>query len=159
MFGENIVRLKFSTRLNYHKNVTCITIKDDHLPKPLDVKFGIKRNSVGEIVINDSDDIKRIIDYLNSLRLIEDNPTEYEDIDIDAVGYFTILIIRDNDENGDNGDNGYDVIDFETNYLTFAPNGYDSSATRYYIKNSGYNSKTQSSNTYKFLRNLLTAGA
>jgi len=104
------------------------------------------------IEITDSDDIEIIIDFLNSLKLIEDNLTEYEYIDLDEVGYFTITIFRDDYENDNDA---HDVLAFETNYLSFIPNGHDWTGTRYYIKNSGYDNKTKNSNVHQFLLELI----
>lgn len=145
VFRDNIIRFKLSTRLNYHENVAYIKIKDARLKKVTD-------DDIWDVEITDRKDIEKIIKYLNSLKLIEDNPTEYEDVDLDQVGYFEIGIFRDGYENDSDA---YDWIVFQTNYLAFVPSGHDWKATRYYIKNSGYDSKTQNSKTFKFLYDLI----
>jgi len=142
--------------LNYHENVAFIIIHDDRLSKDLNSESESKiydlGGFVGDVMITDRNDIEKIIKYLNSLMLIEDNLTEYVDVDLDEVGYFRITIFRDDYENDSRA---YDSIEFETNYLSIIPSGNDRHATRYYIINSGYNNKTKSSNVHQFLLDLI----
>ena len=145
-FRDNIIRLKLSTRLNYHENVSHIKIDYEHMIEDME--------GISEVEITNRADIEKIINYLNSLVLIEDNPAEYEDIDLYEVGYFEIFINRDKNENGPED---YDIIAFQTNYLAFIPGGSDCEEIRYYIKNSGYNPKTKSSKTFEFLYDLINA--
>ena len=152
IFRENIIRLKLSTRLNYSENVAYITIYDDRLIEVVGSNSEIEINSIGDIEIHNREVIEKIIKYLNSLELIEDNLTEYEDVDIDEVEYFDVTIFRNDNEKYLNG---YDIIAFQTNYLSFIPEGHDCYGTRYYIKNSGYDPKTKTSKTFEFLYDLI----
>ena len=156
IFRENIIRLKLSTRLNYHENVAYITIYDDRLIEVADGKLEIEINSRRGIEIHNREDIEKIINYLNSLELIEDNLTEYVDVDLDEVGYFSITIFRDGYVNDyQNNLDALEHIAFQTNYLEFIPGGHDWKTTRYYIKNSGYDPKTKTSKTFEFLYDLI----
>jgi len=142
--------------LDYQEKVSyiVITIYDPRLIEILNGKAGIKINDIGEIdiEIHDREDIEKIIKYLNSLKLIEDNLIEYVPFDRNNVGFFEIFIFRDGFENDSDA---VDIIAFETNYLAFIPNGHDWKETRYYIKNSGYNHKTKTSKTFNFLYDLI----
>ena len=166
-FRDNIIRFKLSTRLNYHENVDYISISiyDDILAKGLIddseiiindmecIKIYDKESiDIEFIEIHDKEDIEKMIKFLNSLELIEDNPTEYEPFDRENIGFFDIALFRNN---GNKNSVGYDWIVFHTNYMEFVPEGHDSEGTRYFIKNSGYNSKTKSSKTFAFLYDLL----
>jgi len=150
---NSIIRLfKQIINLNYHEEIIYI-------------ELGKRFSDDGNIIrIDNHEDIEKIIGYLNTLDLIEERLTEYKHIsDFNDIGYFTIRIVRVGDEyanihitEGENV-NSYsqDLLSFETNFVTFTPNSMDWKSTRYYIKNSGYNHQTKSSNVYKFLLDLI----
>ena len=156
LFRDNIIRFQLSTKLNYNENVDYITIEiyDDRLTKVFEGKPDIKTNDRGRIYIEiyDKKKIEKIIKYLNSLSLMDDTINEYVPFDIDNVGYFTIDITKKNSEEYLHG---FDGFAFYTNYMEFVSEGHDHDGIRYYIKNSGYNSTTKSSKTFKFLYDLI----
>lgn len=146
--------------LNYHEDIAYIEISDKGrlgLPE-VDIsnegrlELGLPERNIRNILkIDDAEKIKKIIDYINSLELIEDKVTipnfDYS-TDLNSIGYFRIDIYKVNSEEPD-------AIVFMTNYLTFLLNGYDWEYTDYYIKNSGYHSKTANSKTFEFLYGLI----
>ncbi len=123
---------------SYH-NVDCISVKytDTNLIK-----------------ISDDNDIKSILDYLNSMEMIKEkipnkekalyheNWEEYEN-KLSEIGYFSILI----------SDN---TMVFTTEYVTVTTDGCDDEQhrTSYYIKNSGYDTENKTSNLYDFLKEI-----
>jgi len=142
---KNILRsFKPVVSLNYQEdiaNIEYIEISDKgrfRVPAD-DNRFVFK--------IYDKEEIKKIIDYLNSLELIADKRSIKYNNDLNSIGYFTIFIQKRNLD--------HTLIEFMTNYLTFLPNGYDWEYTEYYIKDSGYNPKTAKSKTFDFLYDLI----
>lgn len=120
-----------------------------------DVKYiGIKYVDENVIDISDPDDIKLILEHLNSLELIEEkipyneqalylgNFEEYEN-KLREIGYFLITISND-------------MIEFTTEYAAVSTEGrYDENHYKsYYIKNSGFNAENKTSNFYNFLREI-----
>lgn len=130
--------LKKEVNLNY-SNVNSIGIK-----------LGIDKSSIH---VND-DDVQKIVDYLNSLELVEekipykekpiydDNQSieEYHN-KLKDIGYFLIAIRED-------------MIVFSTEYVEVWVDDYKN--TSYYIKNSGYNPEDKTSNFHNFLSDLLS---
>ena len=116
----------------------------------ISVKLGIDANNID---IYDTDDIEKIIDYLNSLELIEemiprkekafyDGDDEVYDNKLRETGWFIISISGN-------------LISFSTEYLTVL---YEDGFTQrsYYIVDSGYNPETQTSKFYDFLEELVS---
>jgi len=101
--------------------------------------------------IDDREKIEKIIDYINSLELVEDEKVIYNfnyKTDLNSLGYFTIFIQKDNLE--------YTLIEFMTHYLTLVPSDTcDCNSTSYYIKDSGYDPITKNSKTFEFLYDLI----
>lgn len=151
-YGKSILRLfKQSTNLNYHAEIAYIE---------LGKRFSEDGN---DIRIDAREDIEKILNYLNSLELIEENVTRFNPYDLIADGYFTIDIIRKGDENANlyvvEGEKvisySQDLLSFRNDYMSFTPNYMDWKSTRYYIVNSGYDDETKNSNVYQFLYNLI----
>ena len=138
---------KQSESLNYSENLAYIEISDKgRLGLPItDGRYMLK--------IDDPNTIKKVIDYLNSLELIEESLSEYEPIpDLNEVGYFEIEIVKVGHEDDILA---FDSFTFMTDYVLFTPNKADWKGTRYYIKNSCYDDKTKGSRAYAFLYDLL----
>jgi hypothetical protein len=136
-YGKNILRqLKQSVSLNYHAEIAYIE---------LGKRFS---EDESEVRIDDHEDIEKILNFLNSLGLIEENVARHYPQDLSEIGYFTIDIILSNPERvGD----APDLLSFETDYIIFTPKGSDWKSIRYYIKNSGYDNQTKNSKVYQFL--------
>ena len=109
---------------------------------------------IDNVVISDAEKIKEIINYLNSLELVEaELPrnlrrriNNFED-----VGWISIYIGESINHNPG------DIVVFWANYMRFVYHGHRVSRT-YYVRNSGFCNEAKTSNIYYFLRNLLNEG-
>ena len=99
----------------------------------------IKYTGYGKIKIENVDDVNQIIEYLNSLELIEEKIPKKEQAyyegdwekyekDLKSIGYFSVSINED-------------ILYFSTRYVSVMVEEYDdnSHCNTYYIKNSDYN--------------------
>gem|GEM_PF-5925147 len=139
IYGKNIFRLfKQSVYLNYHEEIAYI-------------ELGKRFSKDGNYVrIENREDIEKILNFLNSLELIEENVIRYNPPDL---SYFTISIIRSNPEVVGRPP---DLLSFQTDYISFSQDGRDWESKRYYIKNSGYDNQTKKSKVYEFLYDMLS---
>lgn len=113
----------------------------------------IGRNK-GGIKIEKIEDIVKILNYLNSLELIKEKSPNYntqKTEDSDKIGYFRVIFNPGRNFN----DVVCDAFTFKTDYITVHNKGYDYDYTDYYIVDSGYNPKDQSSNFSVFLDEIL----
>ena len=148
MYKTNfLMMLKKSESLNYHKD---IYEEIDHV---IITSFKGERFTKGSksIAIRDPKDIEKILNFLNSLELVKfdkgKGPRRY----IYDEGSFGIAIVLKNDSDF------ADVVFFMSDYLIFYNEKYRSEQHRmkYYIKNSGYNSKDKTSKAYYFLYDII----
>ena len=109
--------------------------------------------------IYDPEIINQIIDYINSLKIVEiEQPNYLAELTFNGTwedwGFITIYF-----ENGTELDNNYrmpgDLIQFYGKYMVTSYEGRDWAGKCYYVKDFGYDNKTNSNNMYQFLRNLL----
>jgi len=135
---------KQSVNLNYRESVDRIEIMFTGQ------LAGAERYVI--VKINEREDIAEIVSYLNSLTLVEEFPSVayYPDPNIDECIYITAF-----GEGYGEDDFALDRFCFQTKYMMFVPNGLDWKSNTYFIKNSGYDDRTKSSNIYQFLLNLL----
>ncbi|MHC1693878.1 MAG: hypothetical protein AB9835_01085 [Eubacteriales bacterium] len=108
------------------------------------------------IKIEDRSDIKRIINYINSLELIEEFPrVEYFPNSYkNATIRITVFKTR-YDEYGEN----FDGFVFQNEYMSFTPSILDWESKVYYVENSKYDSNTKTSTTYNFLYDYISKTA
>lgn len=114
----------------------------------------IKFEGYDKIKIKNPDDIYKIIEYLNSLELIEEELPKNEQAnyegdwekyknDLKNICHFSISVNED-------------VLYFSTKYVVVMVDGCDDSSHQnsYFIKNSGYDKKKKTSNIYTFLKSI-----
>jgi len=117
-------------------------------------------NEIKNVKIEDPEKIREIINYINSLKIVQvKEMPEYitKNVlngEIGHFGWISIYFGNSLPEPGNYSEPG-DIIQFERNYMGTSYNGRDWEGENYYIKNSGYNNKTKSSNVYEFLRDLI----
>lgn len=137
-YRRDVLRIfKKSESLNYYKDVEYVEIFDK----------GGYINGNRNIVIDDSEDIERLFEFLNSLELIkEELPRKYRYDD----EYFDILIVLRNSVG-----NYDELFSFISNYVVVYNEERKSEYIEYYIKDSGYNSKDKKSKVYNFLYDMV----
>ncbi|MDR2559586.1 MAG: hypothetical protein LBC86_08615 [Oscillospiraceae bacterium] len=117
------------------------------------VNFRSWGNSIADIDtirIDDSEKIERLIEFLNSLELVEsDVPWWNRNKDSEKVGCMIIYMGESFKYNPG------DTIQFWTNYMSISYNGYDWETKSYYVRNIGYNRFTKTSIAYEFIRDLI----
>ncbi len=137
---------KQSVTLNYVEDISYIIVSDKG-------RLGTTEDGIFSIEIYDKEDIEKILNYLNSLELIEEIPSfEYFPDLNERFSYFSIDIIKVGYEEDDTA---HDLLSFQTTYMSISRGGFDCRSTIYYIKDSGYNPITKSSKTYEFLNELI----
>ena len=96
--------------------------------------------------IEDIEKIKRIIDYVNSIEIVEVRNVPINKFRIikysESYDYISLNF-------------GGNKIEFMTDYMWIIYHSHDMERKNYYIKNSGYDNETKSSNIHQFLRDLI----
>ncbi|HHX57294.1 MAG TPA: hypothetical protein GX710_04685 [Clostridiales bacterium] len=109
----------------------------------IEILFNIDEHENGWVKIDNKEGVKRLINYLNSLEIIEE-----ESSDGTRESWCFIIYIY-----GEQSDS----ISFYDKYLSITPaEKCDCFFTEYYIADSGYNPKDGSSKTLHFLDNLIS---
>lgn len=139
-YRKDFLRIfKESESLNYHKDISYIQVFDN-------CKF-INSGDSTEVIIDDSEDIKKLLKFLNSLELVkEEGPRKYNYND----EYLYINIVLKNSIG--NFDEAFFFID---NYLIVYNEERKSEYIEYYIKDSNYNYKDKTSKVYNFLHDMV----
>lgn len=134
-----LMMFKKSESLNYHKDIDYIIVtsfKGDRFIK------GYKN-----VVIRDSNDIEKIFDFLNSLKLVKGKGPRHYIYDEGSFGITVILKKRVSDFN--------ETFFFMSDYLVFDNELRKSDHVEYYIKDSEYNSKDKTNKIYYFLYDII----
>lgn len=110
-------------------------------------------DDIDNTTINCPEKISEIINYLNSLELVAaELPRNLQRRinRLEDVGWILIHI-------GESpGHNPGDSIEFWANYMIFTYHGHQASGVyTYYVRNSGFCSRTKTSNVYQFLYELI----
>jgi len=106
---------------------------------------------VGEIIIDDNRDVEYILNYINSLELVQREMPKQRNFQNNGHFYIDIF---EKDSFAEKAEI-LDTLLFSTQYLSVVHKGYDWDYTDYYIKNVGYNPITKTSNVYQFLYDLI----
>jgi len=138
------ISFRDSTSLNFLRDdITYISITSRGM-SPIDFH---------NVVINDPEKIKEIIDLLNSLELVEaELPRNLlrQINNLEDVGWVFLYIGESPSHNPG------DYVSFYTNYMTFTYHGHEAAGHySYYVRNSDFCRRTRSSNVYQFLYELI----
>ncbi|HHX58142.1 MAG TPA: hypothetical protein GX710_09015, partial [Clostridiales bacterium] len=116
-------------------------------------------SSGGYIKIEDSEDIEKILDNFNSLKVIKEKIPSKSKLEYHGEGKYEEYLERLRETgafsisfHGSSSDRIY----FTNEYFTIYHNGYDWDYTEYYIKDSGYNPEDKTSKFSDFLDELIS---
>ena len=116
-------------------------------------------SSGGYIKIEDSEDIEKILDNFNSLKVIKEKIPSKSKLEYHGEGKYEEYLERLRETgafsisfHGSSSDRIY----FTNEYFTIYHNGYDWDYTEYYIIDSGYNPEDNSSKFYDFMVELIS---
>jgi len=140
------VMFRESTSLNFQRDdMTYINITSRGIP-PIDFN---------NVVIEDPEKIRETINFLNSLELVESRiprnlTNSWQNRDFEDFGWISIIIGESPEHNPG------DFVSFYANYMVFTYHGHRLFGIyTYYIRNSGFCSRTKTSNVYQFLYELI----
>ena len=137
---EFFMRFRKSTSLNYQR---------DNVPY---VRVTFPENgNFHNTIIEESKKIDELKHFINSLDIIEVRKVPANKYGEDRENYGYILLYFGETQDHNPGD----VIMFLSEYMVMSYNSRDWEGKKYYIKNSGYDDETKSSNIHQFLRDLI----